>query len=148
MGQCYCYLFETSSFLFWNKETMVPYPFAQTYVLYRTAHVTIDGVVSRTGTCSTYLFALEASVVDPWLLVRIRGSVPMTSESGSGFFRQWLTRCFLVLLFEGTFTSVFTDKKSKRSQKIVEIRVFLTLFAFWWKGPGRPKNIGILRIRI
>jgi hypothetical protein len=30
------------------------------------------------------------------------------------------------VLFEGTFTSVFIDKKSKRSHKIVEIKVFLT----------------------
>jgi hypothetical protein len=29
------------------------------------------------------------------------------------------------LLFEGTFTSFFKDKKSKRSHKIVEIKVWL-----------------------
>jgi hypothetical protein len=34
-----------------------------------------------------------------------------------------------VLLFEGTFTSFFKDKKSKRSHKTVEIKVFLTIFA-------------------
>jgi hypothetical protein len=34
-----------------------------------------------------------------------------------------------ILLFEGTFTSFFKGKKSKRSQKTVEIKVFLTIFA-------------------
>jgi hypothetical protein len=34
-----------------------------------------------------------------------------------------------ILLFEGTFTSFFKDKKSKRSHKIVEIKVFHTIFA-------------------
>jgi hypothetical protein len=36
---------------------------------------------------------------------------------------------FRLLLFEGTFTSFFKDKKSKRSPKTVEIKVFLTSFA-------------------
>jgi hypothetical protein len=40
-----------------------------------------------------------------------------------------LTFCWL--LFEGTFTSFFKDKKSKRSHKAVEIKVFLTIFAWW-----------------
>jgi hypothetical protein len=31
---------------------------------------------------------------------------------------------FCLLLFEGTFTSFFKDKKSKRSHKAVEIKVF------------------------
>jgi hypothetical protein len=31
--------------------------------------------------------------------------------------------------FEGTFTSFLKDKKSKRSHKTVEIKVFLTIFA-------------------
>jgi hypothetical protein len=34
-----------------------------------------------------------------------------------------------ILLFEGTFTSFFKDKKSKRSHKTLEIKVFLTIFA-------------------
>ena len=33
-----------------------------------------------------------------------------------------------ILLFEGTFTSFFKDKKSKRSHKTVEIKVFLSIF--------------------
>jgi hypothetical protein len=56
-------------------------------------------------------------------------------------------------------TSSFKDKKSKRSYKTVESKVFLTIFAWWWKDPesvlvscdqriryesGRLKNIRIL----
>jgi hypothetical protein len=36
---------------------------------------------------------------------------------------------FCILLFEGTFTSFFQDKKSKGSHKTVVINVFLTIFA-------------------
>jgi hypothetical protein len=36
---------------------------------------------------------------------------------------------FCVLLFGGTFTSFFKDKKSKRRHKSVGIKVFLTIFA-------------------
>ncbi len=70
-------------------------------------------------------------------------------------------------------TSFFKDKKSEKSYKTVEIKVFLTFFAWWWKDPepdpylwvmtnqstesrcrsGRAKNIRIrmqirMRIRI
>jgi hypothetical protein len=34
---------------------------------------------------------------------------------------------FCILLFEGTFTSFFKSKKSKRNHKTVEIKVFLTI---------------------
>jgi hypothetical protein len=44
----------------------------------------------------------------------------------------------LLITFEGTFTSVFIDKKSKRSHKIVEIKDFLTFF-FRWKDPDPYK---------
>ncbi len=36
---------------------------------------------------------------------------------------------FCMVLFEGTFISFFKDKKSKRSHKPVEIKVFLSIFA-------------------
>jgi hypothetical protein len=36
---------------------------------------------------------------------------------------------FCLLLFEGTFTSFFKDKKLNRSHKTVGIKVFLTIFA-------------------
>jgi hypothetical protein len=37
--------------------------------------------------------------------------------------------CILPVLFEGTFTSFFKGKKSKRSHTTLEIKVFLTIFA-------------------
>ncbi len=37
---------------------------------------------------------------------------------------------FFLLLFEGTFTSFFKDKKSERSHKTVGIKVFHTIFAW------------------
>jgi hypothetical protein len=40
-----------------------------------------------------------------------------------------LKKFFCLLLFEGTFTSFFKSKRSKRSHKTVEIKVFLTIFA-------------------
>jgi hypothetical protein len=40
-----------------------------------------------------------------------------------------LKKFFCILLFEGTFPSFFKDKKSKRSHKTVEIKVFLTIYA-------------------
>jgi hypothetical protein len=39
-------------------------------------------------------------------------------------------KSFCLLLFEGTFTSFFKDKKSKKSLKAVGIKVFLTIFAW------------------
>jgi hypothetical protein len=36
-----------------------------------------------------------------------------------------------ILLFEGTFTSFFKDKKSKRSHKTVEIKVCLIILIYW-----------------
>jgi hypothetical protein len=38
-------------------------------------------------------------------------------------------KVFLQLLFEGNFTSFFKGKKSKRSHKTLEIKVFLIIFA-------------------
>jgi hypothetical protein len=40
-----------------------------------------------------------------------------------------LNKFFFLLLFEGTFTPFFKDKKLKRSHKTVGIKVFLTIFA-------------------
>jgi hypothetical protein len=36
---------------------------------------------------------------------------------------------FCIILFEGSFSSFFKRKKSKRSHKTAEIKVFLTIFA-------------------
>ncbi len=54
--------------------------------------------------------------------IRIRGSIPLTNGS---YFRQWPSRRQQLLIFEGTFTSFFIDKKSQRSYK-----TFAT-FAWW-----------------
>jgi hypothetical protein len=52
-------------------------------------------------------------------------------------------RFFCILIFEGTFTSFFKDKKSKISHKTLEIKVFLT-FLLNGFGPvsRRPKICG------
>ncbi len=93
--------------------------------------------------------------------IRIRGPVALTYGSGSFSlvtFKMLRKNIFFLLIFVGTFTSVFKDKKSRRSHTKVEIKVFLTFFAWWWKDPdprgtniegsGRPKNLWILLIRI
>ncbi len=72
--------------------------------------------------------------------IRIRGSMPLTNGSGSGspdpsIFIIDLLYIFCILLFEVAFTSFFKDKKSKRSNKTVKIKVFLTTFALWQKDP-------------
>jgi hypothetical protein len=41
----------------------------------------------------------------------------------------FLTKFFCIVLLEGTFTSFFKGKKSIRSHKTAEIKVFLTIFA-------------------
>jgi hypothetical protein len=62
--------------------------------------------------------------------------MPLTNGSGSGFVidlqdanKKFKKRFFSLLLLEGTFTSFFKDKKSKRSRKTVGMKVFLTIFA-------------------
>jgi hypothetical protein len=51
-----------------------------------------------------------------------------------------LKKFFCILLFEGTFPSFFKDKKSKISHKTVEIKVFLTVFAYDRKIRIRIRN--------
>jgi hypothetical protein len=41
----------------------------------------------------------------------------------------FVMKFFRLLLFKGTSTSIFKDKKSKRSHKTVRIKVFLSIFA-------------------
>ncbi len=70
-------------------------------------------------------------------------------------------KSFCVLLCKASFASVIKDYKSKRSHKILGIKVFLLLLYLLMKrsgfgsrsgpynyGSGRSKNIWILRIRI
>jgi hypothetical protein len=40
----------------------------------------------------------------------------------------FLKEIFCLLLFEGTFTSFFKDKKPQKSHKTVGLKIFLTLF--------------------
>jgi hypothetical protein len=72
------------------------------------------------------------------------GSMTFWCGSGSFYFRHWPSRrqqktnfrkVLMFFTFEGTFTSFFKDKKSKRSHKTVGIQVFLTIFAWWQKDP-------------
>jgi hypothetical protein len=59
--------------------------------------------------------------------------MPLTNGSDPAIFvidLQDANKHFCLLLFEGTFTSFFKDKKSKRSHKAVGIKVFLTIFAW------------------
>ncbi len=46
--------------------------------------------------------------------------------------RNFFSQFFCLLLFEGTFSSVFKAKKSKRVHKIVEIKVSVTFIACLW----------------
>jgi hypothetical protein len=74
--------------------------------------------------------------------IRIRVAASLTYGSGSGYpdpaflsvevptKNEFL--CFYYF-FESTFSSVFLDKKSKRSHKIEEIKVFLIFFTCRWK---------------
>ncbi len=94
----------------------------------------------------TFWWGSESGSADPCLwLIYLR--------SGSCYFRHWPSRCqqktslekkiFCVLLFGGTFTSFFKDKKSKRVSKQVGI---LTIFAWRYKDPDPdpwvPKTYG------
>jgi hypothetical protein len=49
--------------------------------------------------------------------------------------KKLIKKCFCLLLFEGTFTSFFKDKKSN-SHKIVGIKVFLNIFCMMIEGSG------------
>ncbi len=85
---------------------------------------------------------------DILLGIWIRRSVLLTYGSGSCFFRQWLTRCQKTKIFFQSFFAFhflkvhyisfqkFKDKKSKRSQKIVEFKVSLPFFGLLMEGSG------------
>ncbi len=70
------------------------------------------------------------------ILVRIRIRIllllPVTFKTSTK------VKVFCFLLFEFTFTSFFNDKMSQGNYKTVEIKVFLTIFAWWWKDPSDP----------
>jgi hypothetical protein len=116
-----------------------------------------------------------------WIRIRIwiRGSIPLTNGSGSGcgsgsfYFHHWPPRSqqktnffykfFCILLFEGTFTSFFKDKKSKKNSQNSKNQGFSYNFCLMIEGSGsgsipltngsgfgsrRPKNMWIRWIRI
>jgi hypothetical protein len=62
---------------------------------------------------------------DQWIRSRIR--IPDLQDANKKLIKK---KFFCLLLFEGTFTSFFKDKKSKISHKAVGIKVFLTIFAW------------------
>jgi hypothetical protein len=43
--------------------------------------------------------------------------------------KKHLKKSFSALLFEGTFTSFFKDKKSKKGHTAIGIKVFFTIYA-------------------
>ncbi len=75
--------------------------------------------------------------------IRIRGSMPLTNGSGFGswYYRRWPSRCqqktnffntiFLLITFWSYIYIIFQRWKVKKSHKIVGIKVFLTIFAWW-----------------
>ncbi len=77
---------------------------------------------------------------DPCLWLMDPDSDPYPG-SGSCCFRHWPSRCqkktnfltqfFLLITFWSCIYIIFQRKKVKKSRKIVGIKVFLTIFAWW-----------------
>jgi hypothetical protein len=65
--------------------------------------------------------------------ILLLGSISLNNGSGCGFGRpkniRYGSECRIRILNAGIFTSFFKDKKSIRRHKIVEIKVFLYIFA-------------------
>jgi hypothetical protein len=57
-------------------------------------------------------------------------------------FQDAAQKFFCLWLFEGTFTLFFKDKKSERSHKAVEIKVFFYYFCFLIEGSGSGTLLG------
>jgi len=77
---------------------------------------------SGSGSAEPYLWLMEP---DPAKFVS-----DLQRES-----RRQQKKFFCLLLCEVTFTKSFEDKKSWRSHKTVEIKVYLYFFACWWNYP-------------
>jgi hypothetical protein len=91
-------------------------------------------------------------IIDLRIRIRIRIRILLFSPVADKMLTTF-SKFFCLLLFNGTFTSVLMDIKSKRSHKVVEIKVFLTSFCLLievsgsvqnndWSGSGRPKKYG------
>ncbi len=84
--------------------------------------------------CGSMIFWSGSGSGDPclWLMdpkpsIFVMKLQDANKKNYGSFFKKF----FCLLLFEGTFTSFFKDKSSKRSHKTVGIKVFLTIFAWW-----------------
>ncbi len=80
------------------------------------------------------LTVLRIHVILVW--IRIGGSMPLTNGSGSCYFRHWPSTCqqktiFLQFFLLHLHLHHFSKIKVKKSHKIVGIKVFLTIFAWW-----------------
>ncbi len=76
-----------------------------------------------------------------WIRIQI---LPFSSLTFKTPIKTYLKKSFSAYYyFAVTFTSFFKDKRSKRSHKTVEIKVFLTIFANWLKDPDPwgPKHV-------
>ncbi len=81
-----------------------------------------------------------------WIRILLFSSLTFKMPTKNYFFYKF----FWLLLLEDTFTSFFKEEESKRSNRPVGIKVFLTVSACLegsGSGSGTPKNIWI-RIRI
>ncbi len=77
----------------------------------------------------------------PWLIDQDTDPAILVNDLQDANKKQiFKNKFFCLLLYEGTFTSFFKDKKSKRSHETVRIKVFLTIFAD--PDPGGPKTCG------
>jgi hypothetical protein len=68
---------------------------------------------------------------------------PTKAPDPAFFVSGWQDAINTLVFYQSTFTSIITDKSSKRSRKIVEIKVLLFCFFAGWR-----KNIRIQWIRI
>jgi len=71
---------------------------------------------------------LSSSVVDPLSFWYGSGSCSSRQQLSRHQQKMILLKVFCFLLFEGTFTSIFKNKKSKRSPNTVEIKIFYFFF--------------------
>ncbi len=93
------------------------------------------------------------SVPDPWHFDKAPDPDLLSKGSGCGScsIRQWLSLrqqkilfFWWLFLFEGTFTSIFKDKKSWKSHKTAEIKVFLHFLLVDGRMPIRKNTLRIL----
>ncbi len=116
--------------------------------LYRLLHLLyVNSIENPNGSpLSAMLNCTDSIIINYSKRIRIRGSIPRTNGPwfGSCNFRHWcqqktiFSKLFCLLLFEGTSTSFFKDKKSWRSHKTVGIKSFITIFVWWYGARSVP----------